>query len=314
MKKHLLTAASTAILGVAFSSSAMANLSVFHKDVGGSTYCGYKDSAGKVVVAANKYEACGALSDGLAYVGLQANYKHLQGFIDQTGKLVIPVKYEAADGSRGGQYKSFSEGLVAVYKNGEYGYMNKDQKLVIPYKYEQAANFTDGMAVVSNNGLYGAINKAGKLVVPTKHDSIGSYSDGVAPYTTGGSPKYGYINKAGVVVLKPKWNIAEGFSEGLAAVAVAIETGGDYKWGVIDKSGNFVVKPKYDNIIAYGEDDDIAYDAGYYKNGKIFMYDYVNPKKAYESKVTRYTLDKTGKVLASKTFSNWAAVVAEYKK
>ena len=318
MKKNLLAVIATSILGLACSTSAMAALTPFEKNVGdGDIYCGFKDAAGKVVIAA-KYDGCGNFHEGLAYVGIdngsKDGYKHLQGFIDQTGKIVIPIKHEAQDRQHGGGalYQNFSEGLFAIYHDGYYGYMDKQQKLVIPYKYDEAYEFSDGMAVVANDDLYGAINKAGKLVVPTKYAYIGSYSEGRADYGVVGNPdNYGYIDNKGSVVLSPKWSTAGAFSEGLAAVAVNM--GSAYKWGVIDTKGNYIVQPKYDQARVQTSIEEIEEDSGRYKKGVIYMYDFANKKDPYTSKIIRHTLDKTGKLITSKTYNDWEAVEKDYK-
>ena len=322
MKKNLLVITAMSVMGLAYSGAAMADLKQYSVDNSSGYHCGFKDKAGKVVVPANKYEACGEFVDGLAYVGhiVKPNvmyegggYKHVQGFIDKTGKLVIPVKYDVADGMEGGDYKSFSEGLVLTYKNGLYGYMDKQQKLVIPHKYEHALNFHDGVAVVLDDGLYGVIDKDGKVVVPIKHSFIGSFGSGLAPLGVDkgeGINQYGYINKKGAVVIKPTWSEAYSFSEGLAAVR--LDSGKSSKWGVIDTKGNYVVKPKHDDVIIQSESDEFEFNDGHYINGKLFVYDYVNPKKRFESKIIRTTLDKTGKSVATKTYNNWGAVITEF--
>lgn len=322
MKKNLLAIATMSLVGLAYSSAAMADLKQYNVENRSGNNCGYKDKAGKVVVPANKYDGCGDFKDGLAYVGHMVKpqdesegggYKHVQGFIDKTGKVVIPVKYEVTHGMEGGDYRNFSDGVVAVYKNGKYGYMNKQQKLVVAHKYDYVLDFTDGVGVVSNNGLYGVVDATGKVVVPVKHSFISTYSSGLAPYgveKSDGNSQYGFIDKKGAVAIKPIWSDVYSFSEGLAAVKVG--DGNSSKWGVIDTKGKYVVKPQYDEVIIQTENDEFLIEAGYYENGKLFVYDYVNPKKRFESKIIRRTLDKTGKEIATKTYNNWGAVVTEY--
>lgn len=319
MKKNLIAMACVGAIGLAGSVTAIAALTPFAKSLGDDYYCGYKNDAGKVIIPANKYDGCGEFSDGLAYVGHIAKplveyetggYKHVQGFIDTTGKVVIPVKYEAQDGMDSADYRSFSEGLVTVFKNGKYGYMDKQQKLVIPHQYEQAMSFSDGVAVVANDGLYGVINKAGKVAVPLKYNYVGSFSNGLAVVSVeqaDGDILYGYINKQGKVTIKPQWYEAMGFSEGLAAVSVDSENGA--LWGVIDAAGNYVIKPKYHAIIPeIGNDSQSFEKSGYFKDGKIDFYQYVNPNDPENSKITRHTVNKAGKVLASKTYNDWDSV------
>ena len=322
MKTKIAAIAGMSFLGLAYSASAMAELKPFYESSGDSYHCGYKNEAGKVVVPADKYQGCGEFSDGLAYVGHIAKplveydsggYKHVQGFIDKSGKLVIPVKYEVQQGMDGGDYTSFSNGFVTVFKNGKYGYMNKKQQVVVPHKYEYAFPFSDGVAVVmSDEGLFGVIDQTGKTLIPLKHNFIGSFNDGLAPVSTtnsNGESLYGYINKKGKFVIAPKFNDANAFSEGLAVVRV--DSANSEKWGVIDKTGNFVVKPKYDEIIPRIETDAQEFDTGYYKNGKTVFYSLVSPNKPYDSKIIRSIVDKTGKVLSRKTYNNWDSAASE---
>jgi hypothetical protein len=78
------------------------------------------------------------------------------GFIDKTGKEVIPLKYDDA--------RSFSEGLASVNLNGKWGYIDKTGKEVIPFKYDDAWPFSKGRAEVKLDGEWFYIDKTGKCV------------------------------------------------------------------------------------------------------------------------------------------------------
>jgi hypothetical protein len=72
-----------------------------------------------------------------------------------TGKVVIPFDYESAE--------EFKEGLAAVRKNKKYGFINREGKLVIDYKYDLVLrNFDRGRARVKLNGKEVTINKKGE--------------------------------------------------------------------------------------------------------------------------------------------------------
>lgn len=323
MNKIFLKTVSASLLSLMYCSVANADLQRFYEESTDSWDCGYKNSLGEVVVPTGLFEACGEFSDGLAYVGKikkgydeegNLSYKNLQGFIDNKGRLVIPVEHEANDTGMDTDYKSFSEGLVAVYRNGKYGYMNKQRELIIPYQYQSAEAFQDGLAVVSLKEKYGAIDQSGKTIVPFKFNFLHSYSDGLAQYTESNhwnnGSQYGFVDTNGNISIKAKWDRACDFSEGLAAVRVGdYETG---KWGVIDKSGNFIVEPKYDapNIQTWS---DAYYDDCYYKEGKINMYQYTDASKPHESSITRYTLDNQGNVISETFYANWDAVIKKYE-
>lgn len=323
MNKKIASIVSLSFLGLVYCSSAAAEIKPFYEQSNDEWHCGYKNDMGEIVVPIKKYEDCGEFSDGLAYVGMIAKplvedenggYKHLQGFIDQTGRLVIPIEHEAVEDVLGADYRSFSEGLVAVYRNGKYGYMNKMRELVIPYRYQYAGEFKDGLAVVSQFDKYGIIDQTGKTVIPIKFDSLSNYSEGLAIYSEknhwNDEYSYGYIDKKGDVSIKARWNEVYGFSEGLAAVRV-----GDYnsgKWGVIDKTGSFVIKPEYDEASIQTYTDAYFLEDGYYEQGRINMYKYTDASNPYESSITRYTLNRQGSVVGKKFYSNWESIINEY--
>ena len=85
------------------------------------------------------------------------------GFVDETGNLVIPLKYDEA--------WNFSEGLAVVKNNNKYGYIDKTDNMVIPLKYEKAGKFTGEVAMVKNNGKFGYINKTGVEILPMEYTS-----------------------------------------------------------------------------------------------------------------------------------------------
>ena len=67
----------------------------------------------------NKYNSVYDFSEGLA--GVETNDKW--GFVNKSGKEVIPCKYD--------DVYDFSEGLAGVKMNGKWGFVNKSGKEVI---------------------------------------------------------------------------------------------------------------------------------------------------------------------------------------
>ena len=62
------------------------------------------------------------------------------GFVDSTGKLAIPCKYDWAG--------FFFEGLALVKLDGKWGFVDSTGKLAIPCKYDWANSFSEGLARV----------------------------------------------------------------------------------------------------------------------------------------------------------------------
>jgi hypothetical protein len=169
------------------------------------------------------------------------------GFIDKTGKEVIPliydthiiyVKYEGIDDNIKGVF--FSEGLASVSKDGKWGFIDKTGKEVISFIYDWADPFSEGLASVGKDGKWGYIDKTGKVIIPLIYNIAGDFSDDLAKVLK--DDKYGFIDKTGKEVIPSIYSFAESFSEGLAQVS-----NGD-KYGLIDKTGKLVVPCIYDEI------------------------------------------------------------------
>src|SRR5687768_17545234 len=96
----------------------------------------YIDTAGNIVIDANRYESGANFSQGLAAVKVQLKG---WGFIDKTGTLAIPPKFESA--------LSFSEGLAAVLLDDKWGFIDKNGILVIENQFDQVAQFSEGVAL-----------------------------------------------------------------------------------------------------------------------------------------------------------------------
>lgn len=98
------------------------------------------------------YDDIDCLSDGLARIERDGKY----GFIDNTGQVVIPPKYDLA--------WDFSEGLARVSQNGKAGFIDNTGKVVIPLKYDKADSFYNGVAGVLDRSTGEAfyINRQGE--------------------------------------------------------------------------------------------------------------------------------------------------------
>ncbi len=142
--------------------------------------------------------------------------------------------------------KSLAEGMMPAKSGGKWGFAdNKTGKLEIEAKYSDAKSFCDGLAAVRAGNKWGFVDKAGKAVVEAQYEDAGSFSDGLAPVKAKG--KWRFIDKTGKVVIEVQFNDAGSFGDGLAPVKV----GG--KWGFIDKTGKTVIEPKFDEAERFSE-------------------------------------------------------------
>jgi hypothetical protein len=178
------------------------------------------------------------------------------GYIDKTGRLIIPFKFDGAD--------DFSEGLAGVRIDGKSGYIDETGKFVISPPSLSGFPFSSGMALVvirdfEKDHLHmrklGYINRSGKLVIQRKeawdskslHISYKElfFSEGLVSVEQNG--KVGFIDKAGKQIIPPIYAAAQPFSEGLAAVRIK------GKYGYIDRSGKMVIPPQFEDAGPFSE-------------------------------------------------------------
>ena len=96
-----------------------------------------------------------------------------RGYLNvNTGEMVIAPEYDHA--------WIFSEGLAAVVKDNKVGFINKDNELVIPYKFDYGYRtfnvdlvFEGGLSIMLNDkGACGLIDKVGNWVLEPVYDEI----------------------------------------------------------------------------------------------------------------------------------------------
>jgi hypothetical protein len=145
------------------------------------------------------------------------------GYIDQSGKLVVPAKYDHAE--------RFSEGLALVtddysktkgnettiYIGGAGKYIDRDGNVVSLTVVGET--FAEGLAIA--------------FLERTERTDEDNQKE----------PKVGFIDKTGRFRIAPRFWVPYAFSEGLARV----RAGDRDEWGYIDHTGRLVIKMKYEN-------------------------------------------------------------------
>ena len=143
------------------------------------------------------------------------------------------------------EYKEDPNAFHARYKDGLYGFVDSEKKLVIPYQFQFALDFSDGMALVCNeNNEIGYINTKGELVIPYQYDNPSErngndFHEGLCAVVVDVEHEwFSYIDKTGKLAFPGVFSQDGDFSEGLAAVST---TGEDLQRGYIDHSGKMVI-------------------------------------------------------------------------
>ncbi|MHC5595629.1 MAG: WG repeat-containing protein [Nostoc sp.] len=203
-----------------------------------------------------------SFSGGLAGVKLKGKW----GFINQSGKLVIPYKFD--------KVQKFSGGVATVRVGGLWGVINPEGKWIIqpvnkfPIQFFQGITSLNlslrdksGWQIIGDPIIYYR-DKSGQLVgdfynppllakefqeeLAIIEIPLRAWQEKRDVYPTVATSEYsavskcGFQDKQGKVVIKPQFDGCQSFSQGLAAVRV------DKKWGYIDKTGKFVVSPQFD--------------------------------------------------------------------
>ena len=90
----------------------------------------------------------------------------------------------------------FSEGLASFQNECKYGYIDKNNNVVISPIYKDAQPFNDGVAIVSlDNEAFFLIDKKGNKITSNTYSEICGFSDGLALVSKDGT--WGYIDKSG---------------------------------------------------------------------------------------------------------------------
>lgn len=223
---------------------------------------GFMDKTGKIVIP-EIFDKANDFHEGLAAVGVwddkvKKQYGWVQigdrysfsglldkyGFINSEGKFVIQPQYRFAH--------DFHEGLAAVFLDYNYGYIDKDGAVVIPFRHVDASNgindFHEGLAAITIKDKYGFMDKTGKIVIPPQFDlpwddDIHDFHENMAVVCIHKNSKqyYGVIDKTGKYLIKPRYKFIGDYSEGLASIKIG------RKYGYINKYGKLVIKPQFDS-------------------------------------------------------------------
>ena len=194
----------------------------------GNKYVLY-DINGKELLQVDGYDFMDDFQNGLARV---TDENGMVGYIDKTGRQVIPCEYDNANhiycvddhectdlievekDKKIGIYnkegkmifpcildKIFaSQGLIWISSNDKHGLMAVDGTILLYPQYDyDFINFHEGLACVVRDKKYGYIDLSYQEVIPCQFDESGMFSDGLAWFRQGN--RWGYIDHNGNIVL-----------------------------------------------------------------------------------------------------------------
>jgi hypothetical protein len=148
----------------------------------------YIDKTGKVVLQSNEWLAIDDFSEGLAGVEVEVTdnsvYRGYQdrkyGFIDRTGKFIIPPRFN--------RVQKFSGGMALFFQTGKshgYGFIDAKGAFVIKPEYADGRSFSEGLAAMAikspdERKFWGYINPQGKWIIEPQFRNVNSFQGALA--------------------------------------------------------------------------------------------------------------------------------------
>jgi hypothetical protein len=181
--------------------------------------------------------------------------------------------------------------LFPVKIGEEYGYVDRDGKIVINPQFAEAGLFRNGVAIVKSSGkkgLYGYIEESGKYVIQPQYVRATAFSDDLAwTILENGAPVA--IDKTGQVKFSlPAVETVSDFNEGLAAYSVSEDK--KEKWGFVNTKGETSINPQFTKV-------------GRFSNGLCSVAD-ENDKWGF--------IDKSGKIVINYQFTDVYPFTSNY--
>ncbi|MDD5360967.1 MAG: WG repeat-containing protein [Ignavibacteria bacterium] len=158
--------------------------------------------------------------------------------------------------------------LIPYRKGDKWGYCDKNKRIVIPCRYDDARLFYGRKACVKIKNKYGCIDYSGNIIIPPIYDSsqdinenfaypgeeifladndkVSFFSDNFA--ITKLNNKYGFVDKKNEIVVPIIYDNVKPFHEGYACIQI------NEKWGMINQNGKLVIPLIYDDIYPFYED------------------------------------------------------------
>jgi hypothetical protein len=195
------------------------------------------------------------------------------GFIDETGKVVIPLTADYMVMPNPVSPVYFTEGLQPVtvglnpkWPPNSWGYLDTTGKFAIEPPFGSSDSFSEGVAAVGGTKgppwPRGYIDHTGKFVIDPQFESARPFSSGRAIVQKEGDWLFGAIDHSGKWVVPAQYPSMADFHEGLACVAKYV-TPRDHPpgtmenapmvWGFIDINGAQVIDFKFKEPSSFSE-------------------------------------------------------------
>ena len=148
---------------------------------------------------------------------------------------------------------SFYNGILLVEKNGKYGCIDTQGKLVTEIKYDMITIFDEGLAIGKRENRFYILNQKKEELyeLEASIDSMFHFSDGFARFVSDG--KQGFVNRKGAIAIEAQFLYSGQFSCSLARACLK-----EQEYGYIDTLGHWHIKPLYCYASGFSKDEKLA--------------------------------------------------------
>lgn len=216
----------------------------FHFNYNGKDYSHNEssiiDTNGNILFPFKKYIQFEEYFDDVTFCYHQKHKKF--GVIDKFGKERIPFIFEKSEI----EYSKFSNGLAKIKKEEKYGFINKNNEIVIPCIYDKVSHYNDGFALAKIKTKEFLINKKGEIF-KSKFKIVSTFNENLAIVKQ--NKKFGFINENNELLIDFLFDEVWGcFVLGHCLVKL------NNKYGLIDKSGKLIIDYQYQVVRSIGND------------------------------------------------------------
>ncbi len=200
---------------------------------------GFINETGKLVVPC-KYYLFEGFENGYSIVAISVTETESKwGLMDSTGKETIALVYDYLD-----YFPAFKVVSYTDKESFKAGLMDVNGKTIITPQYDALSmGVGAGLWSVSKDYKFGAVNLKNQVIIPFKFNFIGTFSDDIKMAVAIGDVegKYGVIDATGKTVIPYEYEDAY-----ISSRFILASKGG--KWGVLSKSGAVVIPFEYKSI------------------------------------------------------------------
>ena len=148
----------------------------------------------------------------------------LFGFIDEKGRIRVANRYDSA--------RHFCEAMAPIKLIGKWGFINKNESLVVQPQYLEVGDFKKSRAIVRKD-LYGLVDQQGNEVLEVAFKNISRTEEG-SYILEDREGRKGLANEKGEIILIPSFDAMVDIGSGL----IIAERSG--KKGIYDHSGTLL--------------------------------------------------------------------------